>query len=90
MQLSGVLAGRFKYNMKDHRVEWNAANREWFCVRCLCISEGSSRQDAQRELSEFDCVPHSPSSSLNDQMKCRSVSLSEKLKFLALELILLS
>jgi PilZ domain len=53
-------------SMKTHEINRNAATQEWFCVRCLRASDHVTQQDAERELSQFDCVtrngpePNSP------------------------------
>lgn len=43
--------------MGPHNIEWNAAKQEWFCVRCLRTSDHQSKQDAELELSQFECIP---------------------------------
>lgn len=43
--------------MTKHHISWNAADERWFCIRCLRTSNHDQRQDAEVELSEFDCVP---------------------------------
>jgi len=42
--------------MKEHQIEWNAATEQWFCINCLRASDYQSKQDAERELSQLDCV----------------------------------
>ena len=40
----------------NHEITLNAATQEWFCVRCLRRSDHVTQQDAERELSQFDCT----------------------------------
>ena len=45
--------------MKHPEIGWNPTAREWFCVRCFKTSDHFARDDAERELSQFECVvPH--------------------------------
>jgi len=44
----------------NHEIKWNAANQEWFCVRCLRTSDLLNQEDAERELSQFDGLPPRP------------------------------
>jgi len=41
---------------KHHEIERDPATQEWFCVRCLRRSDHVTQQDAERELSQFDCT----------------------------------
>jgi len=45
--------------MYQHELGWDAAKQEWFCVRCLRTSDHTYKDDAERELSYFECVPPS-------------------------------
>jgi hypothetical protein len=38
-----------------HDIQWNDVTKEWFCTRCFRTSDHLSREDAERELSQFDC-----------------------------------
>ena len=42
--------------VKHPKIEWNAATKEWFCIRCFRTSDHTTKLDAERELSEFDCI----------------------------------
>jgi len=42
--------------VKHPKIEWNAATKEWFCIRCFRTSDPTNKLDAERELSEFDCI----------------------------------
>ncbi|PYV53876.1 MAG: hypothetical protein DMG98_19730 [Acidobacteria bacterium] len=50
------LAVESQESTKPHEITRNAATQEWFCVRCLRRSDHVSQQDAERELSQFDCT----------------------------------
>jgi hypothetical protein len=50
------LAVESQESTKHHEITRNAATREWFCVRCLRRSDHVTQQDAERELSQFDCT----------------------------------
>lgn len=41
--------------MNEHDIIWNAAKNEWLCTHCLRTSDHKQKQDAERELSQFDC-----------------------------------
>lgn len=43
--------------MNKHDLGWDVEKGEWFCVRCLRGSDHSCKEDAQRELEQFDCSP---------------------------------
>ena len=42
--------------MSEHRIHWNAASDEWLCLLCLRASDAISKEDAEHELSRFDCL----------------------------------
>jgi hypothetical protein len=42
--------------MSEHHIVWNAASSEWICTRCLRTSDHVNEEDAERELSQFQCV----------------------------------
>ena len=42
--------------MSQHDIEWNQTKQEWICKRCQRASDHVSKPDAERELSQFDCV----------------------------------
>ena len=42
--------------MKHPEIQWNVVTKEWFCIRCFRTSDHVSREDAERELSQFDCI----------------------------------
>jgi len=39
----------------SHQIKWNNTKQEWFCVRCLRTSDHIGKEDAERELSQFEC-----------------------------------
>jgi hypothetical protein len=41
---------------KHPELQWNPESKEWFCIRCFKTSDHVSRQDAEVELSQFDCI----------------------------------
>ena len=43
-------------SVKHPEIEWNATTKEWFCIRCFRTSDHVTKLDAERELSEFDCI----------------------------------
>ncbi len=53
--------------MKHPEIEWNATTKEWFCIRCFRTSDHITKLDAERELSEFDCIafPEEESKKMN-------------------------
>jgi hypothetical protein len=55
-----ALTGVFARTMREQHIEWNQAGQQWFCVRCLRSSDHSTKQDADRELSQFECKPPEP------------------------------
>ena len=54
-----------RHIMNEHRIEWNAATERWICIKCLRASDQQSKQDAERELSQFECIV--PKQARNDQ-----------------------
>ena len=42
--------------MNEHLIHWNAANEGWLCLRCLRASDAITKEDAEHELSRFDCL----------------------------------
>jgi len=42
--------------MTEHTINWNAANEKWLCLTCLRSSDHISKEDAQNELDQFDCL----------------------------------
>lgn len=42
--------------MKHPEILWNPETKEWFCTRCFHTSDHISQQDAELELTQFDCV----------------------------------
>jgi hypothetical protein len=44
-------------SMKRHEIKQDAATQEWFCIKCLRRSDHMTQQDAERELSQFECIP---------------------------------
>jgi hypothetical protein len=51
-------------DMIGHQIEWNAAQAQWFCIKCLIASDHVNKQDAQIELDRFECVLPKPSPKL--------------------------
>jgi|SRR5579864_5734141 len=43
--LSGVLRVLFREYMAEHTIQWNAAQEEWLCVRCLRSSDHITKED---------------------------------------------
>lgn len=41
---------------KPHEIGQDAATQEWFCIKCLRRSDHATKQDAERELSQFECI----------------------------------
>lgn len=46
--------------MGKHQIEWDAANKQWFCTKCLRTSDHSNKQDAELELNALECTPPDP------------------------------
>jgi hypothetical protein len=39
-----------------HEIKWEPATQEWICIRCFSTSDHVTQEDAERELSQFECV----------------------------------
>jgi hypothetical protein len=52
--------------MKHPELEWNPAICEWFCTRCFRTSDHLTREDAERELSQFPCETEELEELVND------------------------
>ena len=39
-----------------HEIEWDAPTQEWVCVRCFRSSDHMDKEDAERELGQFECI----------------------------------
>jgi hypothetical protein len=57
-----------------HEIKWQPATQEWFCIRCSRTSDHVSQEDAERELSQFDCVSTAESSQHGMRVKLRENS----------------
>jgi len=44
----------------DHELKWNAASQKWMCIRCLRTSDQQLAVDAEKEMSQFECIPPMP------------------------------
>ena len=56
-ELDSWLDSKFaKQTMLHPGIRWNRIAKEWFCVRCFRTSDHLAKADAQRELSQFDCI----------------------------------
>jgi len=42
--------------MNEHQIQWNATGEEWLCLRCLRSSDHISKEDAEHEVNQFDCL----------------------------------
>jgi len=42
--------------MEHRELRWNPATREWFCIKCGRTSDHTTKEDAERELSNFECM----------------------------------
>jgi hypothetical protein len=62
--------------MSKHHIEWNAAQEKWLCLTCLRTSDHLTREDAERELGEYQCL--SVSTELKAAVQERRQSVRKK------------
>lgn len=55
--------------MNHPELMWNPQTKEWFCSRCFTTSDHLSRQDAEVELSQFECIAANGSESDSSQVQ---------------------
>jgi hypothetical protein len=52
-------------------MEWNAAEAQWFCIKCLIASDHVIKEDAQIELDHFECVSPKTSPKIEEKNRTR-------------------